>query len=259
MIRKLVYICLIVCLSGKSFSCLGGSVLLAEADFTPHKTLDILLAPSSHSYDASMDEFNELLTSIKSKKHKFATDRQYLQFIYKYVHRKSLKTYKTYVTLEETLSKSGYYDCLTGTLLYGLILKELDYNFTIREFNYHALLIVNLNNIDIMIESTDPLNGFVVGEEAINHRIANYKKEDSQKKRTSMYSFAKVIDNEISIDQLAGLHFYNQAINHLNQLELDRAKTEIRKAYALYPSKRVKEITHLICGNSIESLLATND
>ncbi len=219
-------------------------------------TLKLLLT-SNDQVQFSILEYNSLLQSIKDKKDKFSSDQQYLQFIYKYVHRKSLKRYKTYVTLEETLSKSGYYNCLTGTLLYGLILNELGFDITIREFSYHVLLIVNLEDKKVMIESTDPLNGFVVGDIAVNKRIAAYKAEDSQKKRNTVYDFTTVIDNEISIEQLVGLHFYNQAINSLNQLKINAASLEITKAFQLYPSKRINEIRKLISGKEIKSLIAS--
>lgn len=256
MMRKLVYICIIVFLTGESFFCQGRSAMDIETDIKSINTLELLLSKSKDTR-FSISEYRELLETIKSKRARFSDDQQYLQHIYKYVHRKNLKQYKTYVTIEETLSKSGYYDCLTGTLLYGLILEELGFDVTIREFNYHVLLIVNLGQKRILIESTDPLNGFVVGDDAINERINTYKQEDRRKKRHSVYGFIQVIDNKISINQLVGLHFYNQAINSLNHLNLEAAKLEINKAYKLYPSERVKEISKLIKGSEIQSLIAS--
>lgn len=216
-----------------------------------------LILSNNQNTDLTITEFAELLYSIKEKRSRFESDQQYLQYIYKYVHRKSLKRYKTYVTLGETLSKSGYYDCLTGTLLYSLILEELGFHVTIREFNYHVMLIINLDDKKILIESTDPLNGFVVGNEAVNQRISSYKADDLKKKRQSVFGFTTVIDNEISTRQLVGLHFYNQAIYSLNKLDLNAAKEAIVKAESLYPSVRVQKIKELISGTEIQSLIAS--
>lgn len=258
MTRKLVHIFIIVLLVGGSFSSQGSTVIEGGTDTKSIRALKLILSGNQNN-EFSIIEFTELLESIKEKKDKFKSEQQYLQFIYKYIHRKSLKRYKTYVTLGETLSKSGYYDCLTGTLLYGLILDELGFRVTIREFNYHVMLIINLDDKEILIESTDPLNGFVVGSEAVNQRIAEYKANDLKKKRQSVYGFAKSIDNEISIDQLVGLHFYNQAINAVNQLDLKAAIQAILKAESLYPSQRVQKIKKFISGTEIRSLIASVD
>ncbi|MEL6556909.1 MAG: hypothetical protein AAFQ94_01915 [Bacteroidota bacterium] len=258
MTRKLVYIFIIVLLTGGSFSSQGSTVMDGGTDTKSIKALKLILS-SNQNTEYSIVEFTELLESIKEKKDKFSTEQQYLQFVYKYVHRKRLKRYKTYVTLGETLSRSGYYDCLTGTLLYSLILEELGFQVTIREFNYHVMLIVNLDDKKILIESTDPLNGFVVGDEAVNQRIAEYKADDLKKKRQSVYGFTKLIDNEITTGQLVGLHFYNQAINSLNQLDVKAAKVAITKAESLYPSQRVHEIKKFISGTEVQSLIASID
>ncbi|MGB3467138.1 MAG: hypothetical protein WBA74_17790 [Cyclobacteriaceae bacterium] len=229
-----------------------------SADIRSLGTLEFLLSDSKNTH-STIAEFTYLVNTLQSKRDKFPSDRQFLQHVYRFVHRKSLKKYKKYVTLEETLSKPGYYDCLTGTLLYSLILDELGFDITIREFNYHVLLIVSLDKHKILIESTDPVNGFVVGEQAIAQRIADYKEEDASKKRYSVYGFTKAIDKEISVAQLVGLHFYNQAISYLNNLDMKGALPNISKAYALYPCERIREISKLINTDRLKGLLATSD
>lgn len=258
MIRKLLHIIIIVCLSLPGFQALGMGKLYDDASFGSSQTLAILLKRGI-SAGESYERYNSMLSHLKEKQSEFDSDSKFLHFVYRYVHRKSLKTYKTYVTLSQTLSKSGYYDCLTGTLLYGLLLDELGFDFVVREFRYHVFLIVKLDSGEIMFEATDPLNGFVVGKPAIDHRIAEFKEKDLQKSRNSVYRISSSIDNQISLEQLTGLHFYNQAIYHLNKKDIELAKAKIRKALAFYPSQRVTEITRLIYGDELKTMLAAND
>ena len=259
MIRKLLHIIIIVCLTAQSFQALGlGRLDDDHVAFGSAQTLAILLNQGTNAIE-SHERFDAILSHLRDKRSQYDSDQQYLHYIYRYVHRKGLKTYKTYVTLDQTLSKSGYYDCLTGTLLYGLLLQELGYEFIVREFRYHVLLIVKLDSGEIMFEATDPLNGFVVGKPAIDHRIAEFVESDKQKIRKSIYNVSPEIDNLISLEQLTGLHFYNQAIYFLNHNDLAQAKSKIRKSLALYPSERVSAITRIIYGNEIKTMLAAND
>ncbi|MEL7146425.1 MAG: hypothetical protein AAFO69_08665 [Bacteroidota bacterium] len=207
----------------------------------------------------SKARFDLMLSHLEEKRGKFKNDRQFLQYVFRYVHRKSLKTYKQYVTLDQTLSKTGFYDCLTGTLLYGHLLEKLGYQIVVREFRYHVLLIVQQPDGEIMFESTDPLNGFVEGSTAIADRIAEYKKMDDLKECRALFNITNTIDNHITLRELTGLHFYNQAIYFLNKKDIDSARSKIRKALALYPSRRVTEVTSLIYDNELKSILLAGE
>ena len=250
MIRKLLHIVLIVCLSLQSFAMVERDMICGDKPSESHRTLDFLLKDQLES----QKQYQSTLSLLKEKQKKYESDRLFLQYIYSKVHRKNLKSFKKQVTLDQTLSKAGYYNCLTGTLLYGFLLEELGFHITIREFSYHVSLIVHLEKEDILIESTDPINGFVVGTAAINHRIEEIKAKEAQKKRCTVYDIATDIDNCISLQKLAGLHFYNQAVFHLNDANVTEAKSMIRKALAFYPSKRIEEITRLIFVGDLASV-----
>ncbi len=254
--RKLVHIFIIASLLSASFQGFAQNSANTEKDLR-NETILTLLIGSDQRGDYAQTRFNDLLNKIKEKEHHFSSDEKYLKHIYRYVHKKVLKSYKKYVTLSETLSKKGNYDCLTGTLLYSLILDELGFKYTIREFNYHVALVIHLESNQLMIESTDPLDGFIVGSKAINSRIANYKKEDIEAKRSSQYVFTEVMDNKISILELTGLHYYNQALNYFNREEFVIASFKIDKAYSLYPSPRIRRVSTLIRGEGLDDYLAT--
>ena len=90
--------------------------------------------PTLHRYD-------ELLSHLKDRKDKYNDDDiRFLRNMFGYVHRKQLANYKNFVSLDNTLDKAKVYDCLTGTALYALLLHDLGYEFTVKEFDYHILL-----------------------------------------------------------------------------------------------------------------------
>jgi len=253
--RKLAYIFIIVCLLGISFSGFGQNKS-AIMNSLKNKTMMSLLISNSEHEDIALNKFKKTLDDLRSNKSRYTSEKKFLKHVYKYTHKKVLKNYKQYITLDETLSSSGNYDCLTGTLLYGLLIDELGYSYTVREFNYHVLLVVHLEDEDVLIESTDPLNGFVDGAASIELRISSYKKEDiSTDNRSGKFVFTTVMDNSISLLELTGLHYYNRAIYHLNKEEFAIASLKINRAYALYPSQRIKEVNLLINGGNADTFL----
>ncbi len=100
----------------------------------------------------------------------------------------------------------GEYDCVTGTIVYALILDKLNIEYEILEFPYHVLIVLNIDGKDIMLEATDPYYGFVTEEKDYLERIEFYKNQSQEN------AFLRKID----LKQLAGLYYYNQAVEEYN-------------------------------------------
>ncbi len=181
-----------------------------------------------------MVEFEEHVTKLR-KKIKGRSLSRALERTFYFNHRRKLSWYHHGVILSD-LFESGKYDCLTGTAFYAATLEELGIAYQIYEFNYHVFLIVQTEEGRLLIEPTDPLEGFVSNQKEIEARIASYSQDEG------MTANLKSVSNVISLKDLAGLHYYNMGITAYNARDYANAFNYLLKANFLYPSTRIKEI-----------------
>ena len=194
-------------------------------------------------------KFSDLIVFLKEKKSKYRSDKAFLEFTFYYVHRKFLGKYEQYVTLAEMFSKDQKYDCVTGTTLYSLILDELGYQFEIRETDYHVYLLAFVDDKKFLLESTDPLYGFAHDPKEIKKRqdfvindarIINEKLAMTGVSSNNSQVNVSVINNSVTLKELVGLHFYNQALRQFNDQNHGEAFRLATIAQGIYPSNRIK-------------------
>jgi hypothetical protein len=151
------------------------------------------------------------------------------------------------VTLSDLL-QDGKYDCLTGTALYAIILSELGVDYSIYEFDFHVFLVASVNGDSVLLESTDPYYGFVNRSDQISKHINQYLTGEESPQNSNApvgsngHQYSSHINNRITLNELAGLQYFNLAINAFNQGEVELASSLLNKANLLYPSQRIKEI-----------------
>ena len=197
-------------------------------------------------------DLENYIALLKRKQEKY-DEEKFLQFLFYKTHRKYLKFYEQYSSFSKTLDK-GYYDCLSATALYTLLLDELNFQYEIRETDYHIYLLVkNKDNKNYLFEATDPVNGFVKEEKEIKKRQEFYTEAtsfDAEKTGVSSnkktFQFSKSVNNKVNKLQLAGLLYYNKAIALYNQHAMVMAFENLKKGMLLYDSPRLKEFLSLI-------------
>lgn len=202
-----------------------------------------------------------------AKKQDVKDAERFLKFAFYKTHRKFLKHYNQYSSLQ-TLFAKGDYDCLSGTALYVLLLEELGYVYEIKETDYHIYILVTANvkdsdtgsNYPFLFESTDPLTGFVSDEKEILKRqdyylnptpIEEEMKGISNKDRE--YQFSRAVNNSVNKIELAGLQYYNIGIAQYNRYEFKQAIKSLQKALFFYDSPRIKEFLNLTVSVALES------
>lgn len=157
-----------------------------------------------------------------------------------------MKNYKYSESFNDLFTK-GNYNCVSGTALYASVLKQLGYSPKIFETRYHIFLLVWLDNsARILFEATDPINGFVDDDIKISNCIKEYlyrEQETINQQLTLSAPFNdKLILNIVSQKQLAGLQYYNLAVQLINKENYFDAFRMLKKATLLYPtSLRIKE------------------
>ncbi|MDX1629344.1 MAG: hypothetical protein R3345_11630, partial [Fulvivirga sp.] len=165
---------------------------------------------------SNLELIDDWVVEFKAKKDKLRDDEQLIDHIFYRLHRKVLKNYERHASLNRTFQE-GAYDCLTGTALYAIIFNRLDIPFQIIETNYHIYLKIDLDtNRTILIESTDPINGFISGDEKVEERLSDMNNNDETITGGGNYQFEVNMQASIGLMNLAGLHYYNAAVDAFN-------------------------------------------
>ena len=174
------------------------------------------------------------------------SETHFLRYIFSHLHKFYLKKYQRYSTFDR-LFLDGSYDCLTGTALYSLALNYYGFNYTIHETSLHSYIIVHTSKRDIMLESTDPLNGFIDDKDYIVASENKYSEEISNEFKNlygmtgykPITSGVRYYNESIDLKSMAGLHYYNQAVIDFNLSNFRSSVVNLEKAYTIYPSKRI--------------------
>jgi hypothetical protein len=218
--------------------------------------LFLAISPQAHPIeeDNIRKELNAFITLLKKKQSAYKDDERFLNYMFYKVHRKFLKHYSRYPDFL-SLFKRGQYDCVTGTALYAYMLDSLGYTYSIQEREYHIYLLVTPQiaqneqhtRTDLfLIESTDPLYGFVSDSSAIQERIQWYESEGTSTTSNADFQYNFEIDNTINLVELAGLAYYNAAVAYYNRQQFSKAIIQLKKAKFLYESQRMNAFMGLI-------------
>lgn len=188
---------------------------------------------------------------LEARRQRLHDNTRFLALVFYKTHNRFLRDYQPYASMQDLFS-DGKYNCLTGTALYALVLDELRIPYQITETTHHIFLEVELNDHDYLFEATDPLNGFVSDQSAIETRISDYQKASTYAGGKNEYHFHDAIFNKISMEELPGLLYYNQAIRAYNEQAFATAIAYLEKATHFYYSSRIDELSALI-GDAVQA------
>ncbi len=199
----------------------------------------------------SPDVWTSLVTDLDSKAAKSA-DLKLLRQIFQKSHQKLLKKYEQHSTFNLMLSE-GTFDCVSGSAALGMLLERYGYEFDIIETDYHVFIAVNLEGKKIVLESTLPVGGMITSPSEVEKYLDAYKPVEIAQPTAVNQGLAgqeidysdKAIFRKVSLRQLAGLQYYNDAIVHFNAQAFGQAVEQLSKAYSLYPSDRILDLQKL--------------
>lgn len=214
------------------------------------------LYSTTDSQIANADELLAFVDKLSVKKDGFKTDKAFLNYLFTKTHQRFLRNYKEYSSFNELLDK-GYYNCLTGTALYAILLNHFEFPYRIIETNYHIFLMVETSAGDVLLETTDPATGFTDSKSEIEKRIHVYRRNEIQKANTDKryYHFSFDLYNDVNLDEMLGLLYYNQAIKAYNNHQWVNSIAYLEKASAQYRSPRLEEFSRIILLSLAESKL----
>lgn len=206
---------------------------------------DFLLVDHSPSYTAS--SFDSFLNKLEKKHNAINQENDFIHYLFTKTHQQYLKKYEENTPISN-LFKTGSYNCLTGTILYALLLDHFQIPHQVIETNYHIFIIVESKQGKILLETTDPANGFISDPLEIESRMNTYKTNSAQTSNSKMryYQFNFELFNPVSIQELRGLLYYNKAADAYNHQNLQESVQCLTKAHELYSSSRIDEFSQLL-------------
>jgi len=198
------------------------------------------------------ETLNKHFVHLKNRQVKYKTEIGFTEYAFYYIHQKLLKNYTEYASLDQTLTK-GAYDCVTATAMYALFLFELDVPYAIVETNYH-IYILGFPGTDheVLMETTDPVSGFITNKVEVEKRKALYAKGNSEVKDNQVDLGWNVEDN-LKDTELIGLLLFNQSVKHYNNGNKEKALELANEAVTYYSSPRILAYIHFLEGNQFAS------
>lgn len=222
--------------------------------------LAAFLATSGNESDYG--QFIRHLEHLQGKRYKFRTEAEFVRHIFASTHKKFLKHFNAQANFG-LLFKDGTYNCLTGTILYSLILSDFNIRHQVIETNYHIFIIVHTETDELLLEATDPKNGLVTGAEELASRIQAYKADPPVYAQSATeythYDFSFDLFNTVTIEELAGLLYYNLAIEAYNKQNLAQAIFYLNESISRYTSPRIEEMARLLLITVHESNLNASE
>lgn len=213
-----------------------------------------LYASTDQQKGVAHENFVRFANKMASKRTSFRDDRAFLEHVFVKTHQKFLKDYEQYASFSELFEK-GNYNCLTGTTIYALLLDHFDIDYSIIETNYHIFLTASTGNGQILIEATDPTHGLISDDTKIKNRIRYYRQNDVQPSSKKLYYYSFDLYNEVSLNEVAGLLYYNHAVENYNEHKYQSAIDQLNLAFERYDSPRIEELSRVIQLAVIESTL----
>lgn len=237
------------------------STVLAYAEADPVKSDPLLgFLYTDVAVKANPKNFSSFLEQLDKKKHAFKQEKDLVRYIFFKTHQKFLRNFQTESSFGELLT-SGKYNCLTGTALYALLFEHFDIDYSIIETNHHIFIIAKADGVDILIETTDPIEGFVDNPEKIKERLTSYRENTlpNNTREGVRYEFSFNLWEAVTLEELTGLLYFNNAVKAYNQQNLVEASMLLIKAGQYKPSPRVEEFSVLLMLSVQESALSEDE
>ncbi len=191
-------------------------------------------------YKTAIEEFN--LDKLNKKKAQVKVQR-----IYRNIHNSFFQLYREKNYFSHVFQK-GEYNCVSATAFYGMVFESLDIPFTIRENPTHVYLVAYPETDKILVETTAPGVGFNLYSETFKRTFIQklaenkiisgmeYEGEDVN----TLFDKYYFNDEDIDLTRLVGLQYMNDAIYKLEKDELNKAYSQLEKAYLFYPGEKLR-------------------
>lgn len=205
-------------------------------------------------YQSYKNELDRYVNRLKEKGNRSQSEIFFLSSVFYKTHKKFLKRYKKFTSLSD-MFETGKYDCLSATTLYTLIYNSLGVDLEVIETNHHIYLKLTSQGQTFLVESTDPLHGFISDKKEIAEKLSDVytgQRQVASSKDGLYHQFSFLLNERIDMTKLVGLQYYNQAVKVFNEGQAATAIKLLEKGSVFYNNKRFKEFGILLANKIYE-------
>ncbi len=172
------------------------------------------------------DKIAKSFEKLQNKQVRIHDEKQFLQYTFNYIHTQYLKTYQKEANFYDIVSK-GYYNCVSGNILFAYFLEKIGYQYQIYESDNHVFMMVSVSEKDrVLVEITAFFGeGMIDNEKKIDEKLLDLRPTGTA-----------------SLMNLAGMQFYNEAVLAFQDQKYLESLSLSNKAYYFYPSEKVKAL-----------------
>lgn len=209
------------------------------------------------SWRSESEQFSRLNEQLDKDFFKWGLSKRMVKNIFYRTHKQLFLNYRQFSLAQDTFS-TGDYDCVSGSLVLAGLLDYYGFDFIIRETSYHVFLEVKVGNDHFLMEVTDPTAGFISDKEEQKAYIEKYENGENVSSQwnyftTSTAAEIPVIYRSISLKDLIGLQYFNQAIKNYNDKNELVAYQFSVTALKLYGAERIREFSDFLKQNILIS------
>ena len=190
------------------------------------------------------NQLKALYTKLEGQKVRKKKLPKAVKIIFETTHSYFFKKYEDYAEMHQ-IFKGGTYNCVTASAIYALVLEHFDLPYEIRELPTHVYIVVDPAGTNIVLESTDPLNGiYSIDKKRVIKRMVELKMiSQSEMQRNSVDDlYEKYMETEekaVGFQELAAALYYNASIQNAEMEWYQKSLSFINKSQYLNPVTEV--------------------
>lgn len=224
-----------------------------EAYFSGDETklLDIFILAGSKISKPELEKqkgyYTEILEKVRKKRFSKKKPKKQIQLLHEVV-TDELYNYQTRNEFK-TLFENGFFNCVSSSALYGLLLQDEGVPFVVQEKPNHVYLRVYPKKQDIVLEATNPYKDAYTQfdykakktavEELIRFKLVT-SEQVRKKGMEKVFTDYFLTDKSITLAELAGIQYLNLAVYALEDQEYEKALLYADKARCFYRNEQSK-------------------
>jgi len=207
-------------------------------------------------------QYLDYLSKFQNKKFEKSSVKKKINILYDFIYETYFTQYELIILFNDIFTSSKF-NCVTATALYSIFMHDLNIPFIIKENPVHVYLVGDPMSNGILIETTDPQNRIYNYDFRTKSSFAFYLvaskiiTEGTLKTKSIEEIFNKYFysDEDITLDQLIGIHYMNHAAYLLDDKKTKEAFRQLEKAYLFYPSDK----NGFILFTALSSIISNNN
>jgi tetratricopeptide (TPR) repeat protein len=189
---------------------------------------------------------SSLIQALDEQKMAGKKYKKAVEILFKVVHQRQLVQYSAQAQFNDLFS-GGVYNCVTASALYALLLEHYQIPYALLEYPDHVRIIVDPGKENIILESTNPVDGvYKINKTAIVQSLMDQKlipkaQLNAQTTEALYADYTAESEHKIDFVQLTGVLYYNAAYFAFEAEQYANALGLIEKSLSLFPSKSFEQ------------------